>query len=104
MQGDGGYNGADYEFTRSFTDLEQRDEALKAKIKERLETMGPSGVYKLALAKAEKCFSDGTYEHNAFFIMAWFERVFWMIMCCRMAVNMKDIKSSAQVFISDFGF
>ncbi|MCI5494738.1 MAG: hypothetical protein MR407_00160 [Roseburia sp.] len=67
MQGDGGYNGADYEFTRSFTDLEQRDEALKAKIKERLETMGPSGVYKLALAKAEKCFSDGTYEHNAFF-------------------------------------
>lgn len=67
MQGDGSYNGEDYEFTRGFTDTEERDTAIKERIRERMRGLGVSGMLKLAETKAEKCFSDGTYDHAAFF-------------------------------------
>lgn len=67
MQGEGGYNAEDYEFNRGFQDTVERDKAIKEKIKERMSGLGTAGMIKLAETKAEKCFSDGTYDYAAFF-------------------------------------
>ena len=67
LQGDGGYNAEDYDFTRSFTDTKQRDKAIRGRISQRISDMGAKGLRELAERKAEKCFSDGTYDYGTFF-------------------------------------
>lgn len=66
LKGDGGYNGEDYQFTRSFATTEERDAALVEEIGKRLEELGPSGVYKLFWTKTTKNFSSGTFNQSDF--------------------------------------
>ena len=66
LQGEGAYNAGDYEFTRSFTDPDERDAALVKEVKQRLTTLGPSGLYKLFWAKTTRSFSCGTYNQSDF--------------------------------------
>ena len=66
LKGDGGYNGEDYEFTRSFATTEERDAALVEEIGRRVGDLGPSGLYKLFWAKAVKTFGSGTYNQSDF--------------------------------------
>lgn len=65
-QGNGSYNPADYDFTRSFTDIEERNEALKAEIINRYRELGISGTLELWKEKTIKCFGDGTYALSDF--------------------------------------
>lgn len=67
LEGSGGYNAADYEFTKSFTDPEARDKAIKEVISQRLDKLGGKGFFELATTKLATCFHDGTYSHTAFF-------------------------------------
>lgn len=60
LEGNGGYNPQDYEFTRSFSDPEVRDEALKNEIKNRISQRGMTGMIALYTAKLFRCFGDGT--------------------------------------------
>lgn len=60
LEGDGGYNPWDYEFTRSFTDPETRDVALKNEIGKRISEKGIFGMVKLYSSKMFRCFGDGT--------------------------------------------
>lgn len=66
LKGDGGYNGEDYNFTRSFATTEERDAALADEIARRLEELGPRGVYKLFWTKTTKNFSSGTFNQSDF--------------------------------------
>lgn len=54
------YNGADYAFTRSFADPEERSTALNAEIAERLRGYGASGFLRHALRKLGYMYNDGT--------------------------------------------
>lgn len=65
LAGNGTYNGADYEFTRSFAP-EERNGKLREEIVRRLDDMGPSGVLKLAAKKSAINFGDGTYGISDF--------------------------------------
>lgn len=65
-QGNGSYNPADYEFTRSFEDKEERQEALKAEIVRRYKELGIKGTLELWKNKTKKCFGDGTYALSDF--------------------------------------
>ncbi|MCH5279593.1 MAG: hypothetical protein J1E60_07385 [Christensenellaceae bacterium] len=56
----GWYNPGDYEFTRSFSDAQERDAAIKARILGRLGELGFGGFFKLAGSKLGSIFSDGT--------------------------------------------
>ena len=67
MKGDGGFDQNDENFTNSFDTPEHRDEALKRRLKERIEVLGVGGFRELMITKSVKCFGDGTYELNAFF-------------------------------------
>jgi hypothetical protein len=79
MQGDGGYDGNDTEYTRSYsyTDdsedpdgtvaLQNKKAAIREVLFQRMSDLGAAGVLKLFLTKAEKCFCDGTYDLSAFF-------------------------------------
>lgn len=60
LEGDGGYNPQDYEFTRSFTDPGERDEALKDEIANRISQKGITGMFALYSAKLFRCLGDGT--------------------------------------------
>ena len=60
LKGDGGYNPEDYDFTRSFTDPEVRDEALKNEIINRVSQKGVPGMIALYTTKLFRCFGDGT--------------------------------------------
>ncbi|MCM1126749.1 MAG: DUF2142 domain-containing protein [Lachnospiraceae bacterium] len=60
LKGDGGYNPEDYNFTRSFTNPEVRDEALKNEIINRISQKGVTGMLGLYVAKIFRCFGDGT--------------------------------------------
>lgn len=60
LEGDGGYNPADYEFTRSFGDPVRRDEALLREIGSRIREKGAGGMLQLYSAKLSRCFGDGT--------------------------------------------
>lgn len=66
LKGDGGYNAEDYEFTRSFSDLSERDQAIRAEIKSRISAMGPVGLLDHLTNKAEICFGDGTFGLSEF--------------------------------------
>lgn len=66
LQGDGGYNPGDYEFTRSFSDPEERDAAIRAEIINRLRQLGPGGVHGLFWRKTVKTFGNGTYCQSDF--------------------------------------
>ena len=61
LAGSGAYNSQDYAFTRSFEDLAERDAALKQRILERIQALGPSGIVHLFTRKSDICFGDGTY-------------------------------------------
>lgn len=60
LEGEGGYNPGDYEFTRSFSDPAIRDEALKEEIKDRISEKGLAGMIKMYRIKLVRCFGDGT--------------------------------------------
>ncbi|MBR5948537.1 MAG: hypothetical protein IKZ82_07845 [Clostridia bacterium] len=57
----GGYNGADYEFTKSFEDPDERAEAVAERIKERVNALGVGGLFKLWGNKLDLVWNDGTY-------------------------------------------
>lgn len=65
-QGNGSYNGADYELTRSYTDRKEQQKALLTEIKKRYKSMGFSGVLKLWEDKTLKCFGDGSFGLSDF--------------------------------------
>lgn len=65
MQGTGGYNPEDYDYTRSFSP-EERNKGCLARIRERVEEHGFSGMMKLFSDKAVICFGDGTYALSDF--------------------------------------
>lgn len=56
----GSYNGADYDFTRSFTTVEERDKAVREELIKRYKDYGLSGSVKLWKKKVRKDFGDGT--------------------------------------------
>lgn len=65
-QGNGSYNGADYELTRSYTDKKEQQKALLVEIRKRYKNMGFSGVLKLWKNKTLKCFGDGSFGLSDF--------------------------------------
>lgn len=65
-QGEGRYNPADYDFTRSFTDPEERDKALKEEIKRRYSQMNLSEFLGLMKRKTVNALGDGTYGISDF--------------------------------------
>ncbi len=60
LEGDGGYNPGDYEFTRSFQEPEKRNRAIKEEIQNRISQKGLKGMIKLYGVKLYRCFGDGT--------------------------------------------
>lgn len=60
LRGDGYYNGWDYEFTRSFGDMETAKEAINAEIVWRVRDMGADGFAEHISRKMGICLSDGT--------------------------------------------
>ncbi len=66
LQGEGGYNPQDYEFTRSFSDPDQQHQALVDEIGSRMEQLGPDGLYRLFWRKTLRNFGSGTYNQSDF--------------------------------------
>lgn len=60
LDGSGYYTSQAYEFTRSFSDTEERDAAIKAHIKDRLKELGAVGLAKHAFTKLSRMFSSAT--------------------------------------------
>ncbi|NBJ93402.1 glycosyltransferase family 39 protein [Parablautia muri] len=60
LNGEGGYNPEDYEFTRSFHDPEKRNQAIKKEIQGRVSKKGIKGMAELYAVKLYRCFGDGT--------------------------------------------
>ena len=60
LRGDGYYNGWDYEFTRSFDDMDTAKEAINGEIVRRVRDMGPVGFVEHIFRKMGICMSDGT--------------------------------------------
>ena len=65
LKNNGSYNPEDYEYTRSFSP-EERNQACISRIKERVNTLGLSGMSRLLANKAIICFGDGTYALSDF--------------------------------------
>ena len=61
LDGWGGYNNADYQFTKSFEDAEERSAAISQKISERLSDMSPASAFRLIDSKLDLVWCDGTY-------------------------------------------
>lgn len=57
---DGAYNSEDYEFTRSFTNTDERSAAVQKEIASRVDSLGLSGLLRLAAKKLGGEFGDGT--------------------------------------------
>ncbi len=66
LKGNGGYNGEDYVFTRSFSDPVERDAAIWQEIRNRIAALGLSGLLQLWRAKELVCFGDGTFALSSF--------------------------------------
>ncbi|NTV89059.1 MAG: hypothetical protein HGA22_01645 [Clostridiales bacterium] len=66
LQGSGGYNPNDYNFTRSFEDPDERRKANIEEIKKRLHDYGISGIFDLYTIKSARSFGDGTYSLSDF--------------------------------------
>ncbi len=60
LEGEGAYNPGDYEFTRSFTDPQERDNALRKEIINRISEKGVGGMAQLYKAKIIRCIGNGT--------------------------------------------
>ncbi|GKI13541.1 hypothetical protein CE91St44_00260 [Oscillospiraceae bacterium] len=60
LQGDGGYDPASYEFTRSFSDKSERRAQVARETLARLQKLGPKGFFALADRKWQRCFGNGT--------------------------------------------
>lgn len=63
---DGRYNGADYNFTRSFSDTEERDREIKKELIKRYNEMGLGGAHRLRREKTAIDFGDGTLAISDF--------------------------------------
>lgn len=62
----GAYHPEDYTFTRSFTNVEERNAAIREKIRERVKESGFDGLTRLFTRKLTKAFGDGTYALSDF--------------------------------------
>lgn len=66
-QGEGQYNSADDAYTGSFKTKKERTKADIARLQERVEEMGKSGLLELFKNKLRVAFSDGTDDYDALF-------------------------------------
>ncbi len=66
-QGDGQYNSEDDAYTASFSTKEEQTAADFARLKERIQKMGPSGLFTLFRNKLRVTFSDGTDDYYGLF-------------------------------------
>lgn len=66
-QGEGQYNSADDAYTGSFSTREERTAADFALLRERVEEMGPAGLFTLFRNKLRIAFSDGTDDYDSLF-------------------------------------
>lgn len=66
LTGNGGYNPADYEFTRSFQNPALRNQALWSEIGNRISKNGLTGMLALYARKLHRCFGDGTLALSDF--------------------------------------
>lgn len=66
LKGTGGYNAADYEFTRSFEDPIERNQAINKEIRRRISELGPAGLIELAAVKGALSMGNGTYALSDF--------------------------------------
>ncbi len=66
LKGNGGYNGSDYQFTRSFADPAARNEAIWQEIQSRIASLKLTGLLKLWIRKEVLCFGDGTFVLSSF--------------------------------------
>lgn len=66
LKGSGGYNPSDYDFTRSFSDPDERRTAIREEIKRRIVEYGPDGLFEFLSKKSVKCFGDGTLGFDDF--------------------------------------
>ncbi len=66
LKGIGRYNGEDYTFTRSFTDIELRNQSINEEIFDRIYNLGPVGLGKLWLEKTNIFMTDGTFGMSDF--------------------------------------
>ena len=62
----GAYHPDDYTFTRSFTDMEERNAAILDVIGKRIRENGMDGMTRLFTRKVTKAFGDGTYAISDF--------------------------------------
>lgn len=70
LRGNGQYNSADYEFTRSFADPIERDEAVKNEVIRRINSLGICGMLKLGAKKVSLLYSDGTFCETDYFSLS----------------------------------
>lgn len=68
LTGNGGYNPADYEFTRSFQNPALRNQALWSEIGNRISKNGLTGMLALYARKLHRCFGDGTLALSDFWM------------------------------------
>ncbi|MBQ4428783.1 MAG: hypothetical protein II871_03315 [Clostridia bacterium] len=61
LEGWGGYNGADYKFTKSLEDPSERSDAIEKRIAERVKNLGATGFFELFDSKLDLVWNDGTY-------------------------------------------
>lgn len=61
LDGWGGYNGADYKFTKSLEDPSERAEAIEKRIAKRVKNLGATGFFELFDSKLDLVWNDGTY-------------------------------------------
>lgn len=66
LKGNGGYNGEDYVFTRSFSDPAERNAAIWQEIRNRIAALKLAGLLELWAAKELVCFGDGTFALSSF--------------------------------------
>ncbi|WP_010243149.1 glycosyltransferase family 39 protein [Acetivibrio cellulolyticus] len=66
LKGTGGYNPDDYNFTRSFSDPDERRKATIEEIKNRVKDYGADGMFKFLTQKGVKCLGDGTLGFDDF--------------------------------------
>lgn len=66
LNGDGSYSASDYDFSKSFDNAAERNEAISEKIKQRVSSLGLKGMYELFEGKAARDFGDGTYGFGDF--------------------------------------
>lgn len=66
LKGTGGYNPDDYNYTRSFSDPDERKKANIEEIKRRISDYGPDGLFEFLTKKGVKNFGDGTLGFDDF--------------------------------------